>query len=98
MFETIESGNRTLAQTKDLVCNVRTDVREIQSVKESIEKIRTDIISFKKELGKIEERVKSQNSCPSCGKPLLPDFRLYPYCGENIKLLPKEIIAMEDYR
>jgi len=25
-------------------------------------------------------------------------LKLCPYCGENIKLLPKEIIAMEDYR
>lgn len=98
MFETIESGNGTLAQVKDLIYNVRTDVREIQSLKENIEKIRTDMISFKKEFKKIEERVRFPNSCPSCGKPLLPDFKLCPYCGENIKLLPKEIIAMEDYR
>ena len=34
MFETMEASNETLAQLKDLVCNVRTEAREIQPLRE----------------------------------------------------------------
>ena len=98
MFETIESGNETLAQVKDLVCNVRTDAKEIQPLKESIEKMKAELSSLKKEFKKIEERAQPPILCSSCGKPLLPDFKICPYCGANIKLLPEKMVSIKDYR
>jgi len=98
MFDTIESGNETLAQVKDLVCNVRTDAKEIQPIKESIEKMKAELGSLKKEFKKIEERTQPPILCSSCGKPLLPDFKICPYCGANIKLLPEKIVSIKDYR
>jgi rRNA maturation endonuclease Nob1 len=98
MFETIESSNGTLAQVKDLVCNVRTDAKEIQPLKESIEKMKAELSSLKKEIRKIEERAQPPTMCPSCGKPLLPDFKICPYCGGNIRLLPEKIVSIKDYR
>jgi rRNA maturation endonuclease Nob1 len=98
MFETIESSNETLAQVKDLICNVRTDAKEIQPLKESIEKMKTELNSLRKEFKKIEEKAQFPIVCPTCRKPLLPEFKICPYCGENIKLLPEKMITVKDYR
>jgi len=98
MYETIESGNQILAQVKDLMHNVRTDVKEIQPLKEGLEKIKTELSSLKKELKKIEERIQFPNICPACGKPMLPEFNMCPYCGENIKLPKAPVISVKDYK
>lgn len=98
MYETIESDNEILAQVKDLMCNVRADVKEIQPLKEGIDKIKTELGTLKKEIKKIEEKVQFPNLCPACGKPLLPEFKICPYCGENIKLLPENIVSVKEYR
>jgi len=31
-------------------------------------------------------------------KPLMPEFKICPYCGENIKLLPENIVSVKEYR
>jgi rRNA maturation endonuclease Nob1 len=98
MYETIESDNEILAQVKDLMCNVRADVKEIQPLKEGIDKIKTELGTLKKEIKKIEEKVQFPNLCPACGKPLLPEFKICPYCGENVKLLPENIVSVKEYR
>jgi len=98
MYETIESDNQILAQVKDLMSNVRADVKEITPLKDNIDKIKTELASLKKEIKKIEEKIHFPNICPTCGKPLLPEFKICPYCGENIKLLPEKIVAVEKYR
>jgi RNA polymerase-binding transcription factor DksA len=97
MYETIEADNQTLAQVKDLMCNVRADVKEIQPLKEAIEKTRSELNNLKKEIKKVEEKTQFPNICPACGKPLLPEFKMCPYCGERIKLTDK-IIPLEKYR
>ena len=98
MFETMESDNEILAQVKDLMCNVRADVKEIQPLSESMEKIRTELNSLKKEIKDFEVKLKYPNVCLACGKPILPEFKICPYCGENIKLLPEKIVAVSEYR
>lgn len=98
MYETIEADNQTLAQIKDLMCNVRADVKEIQPLKEAIEKAKLELNSLRKEIKKVEEKTQFPNVCPTCGKPLLPEFNMCPYCGERIKLLTDKIISLEKYR
>lgn len=100
MSETIELNNTTLAQIRDLTYNVRTEVKELQPLKENMEKLRTELSRLKKEIKKFEENLnlKYPNVCPACGKPILPQFKVCPYCGENIKLLPETVIALKDYR
>ena len=98
IYETIETDRGLLGEVKDLMCNVRADVKEIQPVKESIEKMKAEVASLRREVKKIEEKVEFPDRCPTCGKPLLPEFKLCPYCGANIKLLPQEIIAMTECR
>lgn len=98
MYDTIESDNEILAQVKDLMCNVRADVKEIQPLKEGMEKMRTELAGLKKEVKKIQERTQPQNLCSTCGKPLLLEFKLCPYCGANIRMLPEQGVSLKDYR
>lgn len=98
MNETVEMNNTLLAQVKDVIYNVRTEVKEIQPLKESVGKLKTELSRLKKEIQKFEQNIEHPNKCPTCGKPLLPEFKVCPYCGENIKLLPETIIALKDYK
>jgi ribosomal protein L32 len=99
MNETIESDNQILAQVKDMVYNVRTDVKEIQPLKESTEKLRAELSLLKKEIKRIEEKVQFPNVCPACGKPMLPEFKICPYCGEQIiKVQLPPTIVLRDYK
>jgi len=98
MNETIESNSQNLAQVKDIIYNVRTEVKELQPLKENMEKIRTELSSLKKEIKKIEEKVQFPSICPACGKPLLPEFKICPYCGEPIKVPSTPVITLKDYK
>lgn len=96
MYETIESDNEILTQVKDLICNVRADVKEIQPLTENMEKIKTELNNLKKEIKSFEVKLKYPNVCLACGKPILPEFKICPYCGENIKLLPENIVLVKE--
>lgn len=98
MNETVGMNNTLLAQVKDIVYNVRTEVKEIQSLKESVEKLKTGLNHLKREIKKLEQNMKHPNKCPTCGKPILPEFKICPYCGENIKLLPETVITLKNYK
>ena len=98
MNETIESNNEILAQVRDLIYNVRTEVKEIHPLKESLEKMKTELGSLRKETKKLEDKVNFQILCPACGKPLLPEFKICPYCGEDMKLHQASIITLKDYK
>jgi len=89
MYETIESDSETLAQVKDLMRNMRAEVKDIQPIKETMEKTRTELSSLKREIKTLEEKLLFTIVCPACGKMLRPDFKLCPYCGENITLQEK---------
>jgi DNA repair exonuclease SbcCD ATPase subunit len=98
MNETIESNNEILAQVRDLICNVRTEVKEIHPLKESLEKMKTELSSLRKETKKLEDKVNFQILCPTCGKPLLPEFKICPYCGEDMKLHQASVITLKNYK
>ena len=97
MYETVESDSETLAQVKDLMRNVRAEVKDIQPIKETIEKTRIELKSVKKQMTTLEEKLLFTIICPACGKLLRPDFKLCPYCGENIQLQQK-MIVVKDYK
>ena len=98
MNETVEMNNTLLAQVKDMMYNVRTEVKEIQPLTENIGKLKTELNRSKRGFQKFEENAKHPNKCPTCGKPILPEFKVCPYCGENLKLLPEAVIALKDYK
>jgi ribosomal protein L32 len=98
MNETIGSNNEILAQVRDMIYNIRTDVKEIQPLKENIEKVKAELSNLKKEVRRFEENIKYADKCPTCGKPLLSEFKICPYCGENIKLLPEKVVLLKEYK
>ncbi|MGQ9624401.1 MAG: hypothetical protein ACUVT9_03410 [Candidatus Bathycorpusculaceae bacterium] len=98
MNETIESNREILAQVRDMIYNIRTDVKEIQPLKENIEKVKAELGNLKKEIRKFEENIKYPDKCPTCGKLLLPEFKICPYCGENIKLLSEKVVLLKEYK
>jgi hypothetical protein len=97
MYETVESDSETLAQVKDLMRNVRAEVKDIQPMKETMEKTRTELGSLKRQLKTLEVKLLFTIVCPACGKMLRPDFKLCPYCGESITLQEK-MIMVKDYK
>lgn len=98
MNETIESNKEILSQVKDIIYNIRTEVKEIQPLKDGIEKIKAEIGILRKEVKKLEEKVYFPKVCLNCGKPILPEFKICPYCGENVKLLQENIISAKEYK
>jgi len=97
MYETIESDSETLAYVKDLMRNVRAEVKDIQPLKTVIEKTRTELCSLKKHIKTLEEKLLFTIICPACGKLLRPDFKLCPYCGESVTLKEK-MIVIKNYK
>jgi rRNA maturation endonuclease Nob1 len=96
-YETVESDRETLAQVKDLMCNVRSDVRDIQPMKEIMEKTQIEIGNLKKQIKIFDEKLHFTILCSACGKPLMPEFKICPYCGENVKLEEK-MIMVKNYK
>jgi polyhydroxyalkanoate synthesis regulator phasin len=97
MYETIEADSETLAQVKDLMRNVRAEVKDIQPIKETMEVTRTELRSLKRQMQTLEEKLLFNIVCPACGKMLRADFKLCPYCGENVTLQEK-MLAVTDYK
>ena len=97
MYETIESDSETLAQVKDLMRNMRVEVKDIRPIKEAMEKTRTELSSVKRQMKTLEEKLLFTVVCPACGKMLRPDFKLCPYCGDNITLEEK-MVMVRDYK
>jgi hypothetical protein len=93
MCETIESNNQTLAYVKDMMCNIRTDVKEIQPLADMVEKMKIELGHLKREFERLEKTGKGPFICSNCGKPLSHEFRLCPFCGEDVKILPKKIVS-----
>jgi len=97
MYETVESDSETLAQVKDLMRNMRAEVKDIQPIKETMEKTRTELFSLKRDIKALEEKLLFTIVCPGCGMMLRPDFKLCPYCGESITLQEK-MVMVRDYK
>jgi hypothetical protein len=96
--ETIESCHKTIAEVKDMIFNVRTEAREIHPLKECMEKTRVELAILKREMRRIDEKITFPNLCAACGKPLMPEFNVCPYCGEDVKLQHPPIIKLKDYK
>jgi len=95
MYETVESDSETLANVKDLVRNIRAEVKDLQLTKEIIEKTRTELGNLKKQIKTFEEKLLFTIICSACGKLLRPDFKICPYCGESITLQEKMIVVKD---
>jgi len=97
MYETLEASQQTLSQVVDMVHNVRTEVKGIQPLSMAVENIEAEIGKLKKEVRRIDEKGKLPLLCATCGKPVSLEFKLCPYCGEEIKLT-SDTAAAKAYR
>lgn len=97
MYETVEADSETLAQVKDLMRNVRAEVKDIQPLKETIEKTKTELGSLRKQMKILEEKLLFNVVCSACGKMLRPDFNVCPYCANSLTLQEK-MLAVTDYK
>lgn len=98
MYETIESSSETIASVKDLICNVRAEVKEIQPLATTVDLVRLELNDLAKEVEKLEGKMQYSYVCLACGKPLLPEFKICPYCGEDARLLRTPIISVIDQK
>ena len=97
MYETLEASQQTLSEVVDMVHNVRTEVKGIQPLSMAVENIEAEMGKLKKEVKKIEEKGKLPLLCTNCAKPVSLEFKLCPYCGEEIKLT-SDTAAAKAYR
>ena len=85
---TIELNN-----VKDLLCNVRAEVVSLRGLQDIVGGVKSDMTSLKSSLKKLETNLTRNALCPACGKDVSPDFRICPYCEED--LLKKKILMVE---
>ena len=98
MYETIESSNAAIASVKDLVSNVRSEVKGIQPLAATIDLIRLQLSQLTKEVDGLEGNMKFSYVCLACGKPLLPEFKICPYCGEDARQLRSPTLAVHEQK
>jgi RNA polymerase-binding transcription factor DksA len=98
MNETVEMNSEILSHVKDIIYNIRAEVKEIQPIREGLEKIKAELSHLKREIKGFEEKLRYPNICVACGKPILPEFNICPYCGETLKPVQEKIIPLEKYR
>ena len=55
MNETVLSSNLLVREMKDVLFNVRAEVKEVRPLKESIERLKNELTLIKKEISKFEE-------------------------------------------
>jgi len=97
MNETIGMNNTLLAHVRDMIYNVRTEVKEIPPLREEIEILKAALDHMDKEIKKFKENTEHPNQCPTCRKPILPEFKVCPYCGQNIKRISETLIELKNY-
>jgi DNA repair ATPase RecN len=95
MYETMEENNENLGQIKDLVRNVRGEVKDMQRINESMEKARAELTNLKKHVTTLEEKMIFPLLCQTCRKPLRTDFKLCPYCGKKIDLQKMVVVTKQ---
>jgi hypothetical protein len=84
IYQSMDESTRELGKTNDLVLNLRTEVKDMQNMKETFEKARGELAGLKKQVRMLEEKLIFPLLCKACGKPLRADFRLCPYCGQEV--------------
>lgn len=82
-----------LGNVKDLVTNVRAEVVGLRGLQDVVCGVKSDLVSLKASLKKLEGDLTRSVVCPACGRGVQPDFRVCPYCGED--LLRQKVLLAE---
>jgi len=93
MNEGLISNTVELNNVKDLVSNVRAEVVGLRGLQDIVGGVKSDLGSLKVSLKKLETDLSRSVVCPACGRGVQPDFRVCPYCGED--LLRQKVLLAE---
>jgi hypothetical protein len=84
MNEGLISNSVELGNVKDMLANVRAEVVGLRGVQEVVCGVKSDLVSLKVSLKKLESDLARSFVCPACGRDVQPDYRVCPYCGEDL--------------
>jgi len=84
MNDSLLNNSIELNNVKDLLSNVRAEMLGMRPVKDVVEHLKSDMTHLKTTLKKLETNLTRNRICPACAKDVQPDFRICPYCGENL--------------
>jgi hypothetical protein len=93
MNEGLISNTVELGNVKDLLFNVRAEVVNLRSLQDVVGCVKADVSSLKGSLKRLEADFARSVVCPACGRSVQPDFRICPYCGDD--LLKEKILLAE---
>lgn len=84
----LESGINVFEMINDSVTSnsiLLNKVKEsTENIGDSVNAVKIELMMLGAKLGKMETDLATPRKCPSCGKDVLPDFKLCPYCGEKL--------------
>ncbi len=97
MYQNMEDCKEELGKTVDLVMNVRSEVKDMQRMRETFDETKDELVSLRKQVKLLEEKMLFPIVCRACGKPLRADFSLCPYCGAEIDIKQEAIVCEPNF-
>ncbi len=58
--------------------------KQSESVGSTVNALRVELMTLGAKLGKLDTSLNLTQRCPSCGKAILPEYKMCPYCGEKL--------------
>jgi hypothetical protein len=101
MNESLICNSVELGNVKDLLANVRAEVVGLRGLQTVVCGVKSDLVSLKVSLKKLESDLARSIVCPACGHGVQPDFRVCPYCGEDLlrqKMLLAEAVVVKAHK
>ncbi len=101
MYENSESQQETLAHVKDLICVVRSDVKDIEPLKQMMEKTASEITNLKATMRRMESNIVYTQTCTTCGEPVRLEFKFCPHCAQptkGVQLPMAPVINLKNYK
>lgn len=84
----MESGMDAFEMISDSVTSNSVLLNKLKestkNVGDSVNALRVELMTLGAKLGKLETNLNTSKSCPSCGKDVLPEYKVCPYCGEKL--------------
>ena len=90
LYFSMESSLSNLEMINDSLTHHSIDHTEVKNslrnLKDSIETIKIEMRQLTAKLGSLEREMTKRMKCPSCGKNILPEFKLCPHCGKELSI------------
>lgn len=86
----VESELNMLAMINDSLTSNSVALRElkndVKALKDGVDAVKIDVTKLWAKIGVLETDLAKMRKCPACGKSVQPEFKLCPYCGEELTL------------